>query len=250
MRRIHFFHHPSLGQTQNDEINGFRVEFKEDNIKIGFTKNSEFTLFIHIQEDDIIVKNGSENGVEYNRNTGKPYMLLRPYRYECRIRGVVHYRFLPNIYSRLCSLSVQIFVRDILWLLFHNWENGNMWFGPWKDGERNGYGAYFDITAHTIQSGKWIGNELIAGTSYICKEKAEPVLPARTRTVSKPFSYSGTVRYINLPTSSYMSYVSKLAGSTAGVGISTIPIHSYSCSIHSDCSGTAFPPFVDGFCDV
>ena len=53
----------SLGQTQNDEINGFRVEFKEDNIKIGFTKNSEFTLFIHIQEDDIIVKNGSENGV-------------------------------------------------------------------------------------------------------------------------------------------------------------------------------------------
>ena len=46
-----------------------------------------------------------------------------------------------------------------------------MWFGPWKDGERNGYGAYFDITAHTIQSGKWIGNELIAGTSYICKEK-------------------------------------------------------------------------------
>lgn len=71
-----------------------------------------------------------------------------------------------------------------------------MWFGPWKDGERNGYGAYFDITAHTIQSGKWIGNELIAGTSYICKEKAEPVLPARTRTVSKPFSYSGTVRYM------------------------------------------------------
>ena len=67
---------------KNDEINGFRVEFKEDNIKIGFTKNSEFTLFIHIQEDDIIVKNGSENGVEYNRNTGKPYMLLRPYSYE------------------------------------------------------------------------------------------------------------------------------------------------------------------------
>ena len=84
-----------------------------------------------------------------------------------------------------------------------------MWFGPWKDGERNGYGAYFDITAHTIQSGKWIGNELIAGTSYICKEKAEPVLPARTRTVSKPFSYSGTVRYINLPTSSYMSYITE-----------------------------------------
>ena len=39
-------------------------------------------LFIYIQEEDIIVKNGSENGVEYNRNTGKPYMLLRPYSYE------------------------------------------------------------------------------------------------------------------------------------------------------------------------
>lgn len=45
--------------------------------------------------------------------------------------------------------------------------------------------------------------------TYICKEKAEPVLPARTRTVSKPFSYSGTVRYINLPTSSYMSYITE-----------------------------------------
>ena len=41
---------------------------------------------------------------------------------------------------------------------------------PWKDGERNGYGAYFDITAHTIQSGKWIGNELIAGTFISVKK--------------------------------------------------------------------------------
>lgn len=199
----------SLGQTQNDEINGFRVEFKEDNIKIGFTKNSEFTLFIHIQEDDIIVKNGSENGVEYNRNTGKPYMLLRPYSYEIEAKEYPGQIFERTNYTNGNKYWGETYNGQRHGYGIHIWENGNMWFGPWKDGERNGYGAYFDITAHTIQSGKWIGNELIAGTSYICKEKAEPVLPARTRTVSKPFSYSGTVRYINLPTSSYMSYITE-----------------------------------------
>ena len=199
----------SLGQTQNDEINGFRVEFKEDNIKIGFTKNSEFTLFIHIQEDDIIVKNGSENGVEYNRNTGKPYMLLRPYSYEIEAKEYPGQIFERTNYTNGNKYWGETYNGQRHGYGIHIWENGNMWFCPWKDGERNGYGAYFDITAHTIQSGKWIGNELIAGTSYICKEKAEPVLPARTRTVSKPFSYSGTVRYINLPTSSYMSYITE-----------------------------------------
>lgn len=199
----------SLGQTQNDEINGFRVEFKEDNIKIGFTKNSEFTLFIYIQEDDIIVKNGSENGVEYNRNTGKPYMLLRPYSYEIEAKEYPGQIFERTNYTNGNKYWGETYNGQRHGYGIHIWENGNMWFGPWKDGERNGYGAYFDITAHTIQSGKWIGNELIAGTSYICKEKAEPVLPARTRTVSKPFSYSGTVRYINLPTSSYMSYITE-----------------------------------------
>lgn len=199
----------SLGQTQNDEINGFRVEFKEDNIKIGFTKNSEFTLFIYIQEDDIIVKNGSENGVEYNRNTGKPYMLLRPYSYEIEAKEYPGQIFERTNYTNGNKYWGETYNGQRHGYGIHIWENGDMWFGPWKDGERNGYGAYFDITAHTIQSGKWIGNELIAGTSYICKEKAEPVLPARTRTVSKPFSYSGTVRYINLPTSSYMSYITE-----------------------------------------
>ena len=199
----------SLGQTQNDEINGFRVEFKEDNIKIGFTKNSEFTLFIHIQEDDIIVKNGSENGVEYNRNTGKPYMLLRPYSYEIEAKEYPGQIFERTNYTNGNKYWGETYNGQRHGYGIHIWENGNMWFGPWKDGERNGYGAYLDITAHTIQSGKWIGNELIAGTSYICKEKAEPVLPVRTRTVSKPFSYSGTVRYINLPTSSYMSYITE-----------------------------------------
>lgn len=193
----------------NDEINGFRVEFKEDNIKIGFTKNSEFTLFIYIQEDDIIVKNGSENGVEYNRNTGKPYMLLRPYSYEIEAKEYPGQIFERTNYTNGNKYWGETYNGQRHGYGIHIWENGDMWFGPWKDGERNGYGAYFDITAHTIQSGKWIGNELIAGTSYICKEKAEPVLPARTRTVSKPFSYSGTVRYINLPTSSYMSYITE-----------------------------------------
>lgn len=195
----------SLGQTQNDEINGFRVEFKEDNIKIGFTKNSEFTLLIYIQEDDIIVKNGSENGVEYNRNTGKPYMLLRPYSYEIEAKEYPGQIFERTNYTNGNKYWGETYNGKRHGYGIYIWENGNMWFGPWKDGERNGYGAYFDITAHTIQSGKWIGDELIAGTSYICKEKAEQVLPART--VSKPFSYSGTVRYINLPTSSYLSYI-------------------------------------------
>lgn len=155
----------SLGQTQNDEINGFRVEFKEDNIKIGFTKNSEFTLFIHIQEDDIIVKNGSENGVEYNRNTGKPYMLLRPYSYEIEAKEYPGQIFERTNYTNGNKYWGETYNGQRHGYGIHIWENGNMWFGPWKDGERNGYGAYFDITAHTIQSGKWIGNELIAGTS-------------------------------------------------------------------------------------
>lgn len=103
----------------NDEINGFRVEFKEDNIKIGFTKNSEFTLFIHIQEDDIIVKNGSENGVEYNRNTGKPYMLLRPYSYEIEAK----------------EYPGQIFERT-------NYTNGNKYWGETYNGQRHGYGIH------------------------------------------------------------------------------------------------------------
>jgi hypothetical protein len=136
-------------------------------------------------------------------------MLLRPYSYEIEAKEYPGQIFERTNYTNGNKYWGETYNGQRHGYGIHIWENGNMWFGPWKDGERNGYGAYFDITAHTIQSGKWIGNELIAGTSYICKEKAEPVLPARTRTVSKPFSYSGTVRYINLPTSSYMSYITE-----------------------------------------
>ena len=196
-----------LRQIQNNEINGFNAEFKEDNIKIGFSKNSEFTLFIYIQEDDIIVKNGSGNGVKYNRKTGKPYMLLRPYSYQIEAKEYPGQVFERTSYTNGNKYWGETYNGARHGYGIYIWKNGNMWFGPWKDNKRNGYGAYFDITAHTIQPGKWIGDELIAATSYICKEKAESVSPTRSRAVSKPFSYSGTVRYINPPTSSYMSYI-------------------------------------------
>lgn len=196
-----------LRQVQDDATNGFSTNFKGDNIKIGFSRNSRFTLFISIQEDNIEVSNGSGNGVKYNRNTGKPCILLRPYSYEIEAQEYPGQRFERTSYTNGNKYWGETYNGKRHGYGIYIWENGNMWFGPWKDDKRNGYGAYFDITAHTIQPGKWIGDELIAGTSYICKEKVEPALPTKTETTSKPFSYSGTVRYINPPTSSYLSYI-------------------------------------------
>lgn len=88
-----------LRQIQNNEINGFCAEFKEDNIKIGFSKNSKFTLLISIQKDDIIVVNGFKNGVKYNRKTGKPYMLLRPYNYQIEAKEYLGQVFERTIYT-------------------------------------------------------------------------------------------------------------------------------------------------------
>lgn len=104
-------------------------------------KNSEFTLFIYIQEDDIIVKNGSENGVEYNRNTGKPYMLLRPYSYEIEAKEYPGQIFERTNYTNGNKYWGETYNGQRHGYGIHIWENGNMWFGPWKDGERNGYGC-------------------------------------------------------------------------------------------------------------
>lgn len=196
-----------LRQVQNDQINGFCAEFKGDNIKIGFSKNSKFTLYINIYEDNIIVQNGADNGVTYNRNSGKPYILNRPYNYEIDAKEYPGQLFERTTYTNGNKYWGETYNGKRHGYGIYIWENGNMWFGPWKDGIRNGYGAYFDITAHTIQSGKWIGDDLVEGTSYISREEAKPAPAPKPIPAEKPFSYSGTVRYLNSLAGSHMSYI-------------------------------------------
>lgn len=196
-----------FNQVINEIPKGFNVEFKGNDITIGYCKNSKFTLFIDIQEKYISVCNGSENGVKYNRNTGKPYILIRPYSYEIEVKEYPGQLFERTTYTNGNKYWGETYNGKRHGYGIYIWENGNMWFGPWKDGIRNGYGAYFDITAHTIQSGKWIGDDLVEGSSYISREEAKPAPVPKPIPAEKPFSYSGTVRYLNSLAGSHMSYI-------------------------------------------
>lgn len=223
-----------LNQVLNDQIDGFSLELKGDNIKIGFVKNSTFTLYIYIQEDNIIVENGTENGVMYNRETGKPYKILRPYNFE-----IDHKEYPGQLFERTTYTNGNKYWGETYNGKRHGygiyiWENGNMWFGPWKDGIRNGYGAYFDITAHTIQSGKWIEDNLVEGTSYISREEAKPAPAPKPIPAEKPFSYSGTVRYLNSLAGSHMSYIKEAINGWGKCRIGAITEYGAGVGIYGD----------------